>query len=302
MLKSYIEYLRSVRNLSPHSIRAYSNDIAVFVKFIEDRGKAITDTRFEDLRAYISMLSGNRLSAKSINRKISAIRGFFRFLNREKLMSGNPADNIRSLKYSRHLPSFLFEDEMKELLAADFNDFWSLRDKTIFEFLYSTGCRVSESTALNVGDLDLKGGSAIVKGKGRKDRVVFLGESTKNLLRQYLLKRKYFAKRSDPESLKALFINHHGRRITNRGVQYILSRYLENYEIMKKVSPHTFRHSFATHLLNRGADIRIVQELLGHSSLSTTQVYTHIGLEKLKKVYLDAHPHARYIPDSHNDM
>jgi len=302
MLKSYIEYLRSVRNLSPHSIRAYSNDIAVFVKFIKGRGKEVTSTDFEDLRAYISRLSEHKLSAKSINRKISALRGFFRFLSRQKLMFVNPAESIRSLKYGRYLPSFLFEDEITEILAHDFTDFWSLRDKTIVEFLYSTGCRISEATSLNVGDIDLKGGSTIVKGKGRKDRVVFLGGNSKILLREYLFKRKYFAKSSDSESLKALFINHHGRRITSRGVRYILSRYLENYEIMKRVTPHTFRHSFATHLLNRGADIRIVQELLGHSSLSTTQIYTHIGLEKLKKVYLDAHPHARYVPDSHNNM
>lgn len=302
MLKSYIEYLKSVRNLSPHSIRAYSNDIAAFVKFIKGRGKKVTDTDFEDLRAYISRLSERKLSAKSINRKISALKGFFRFLSRQKLIFVNPAESIRSLKYGRYLPSFLFEDEVAEILANDFTDFWSLRDKTIVEFLYSTGCRISEATSLNVGDIDIKGGSTIVKGKGRKDRVVFLGGNSKILIREYLFKRKYFAKSSDSESLKALFINHHGRRITSRGVRYILSRYLENYEIMKRVTPHTFRHSFATHLLNRGADIRIVQELLGHSSLSTTQIYTHIGLEKLKKVYLDAHPHARYVPDSHNNM
>lgn len=302
MLNSYIEYLRSVRNLSPHSIRAYGNDIAMFINFIKERGKKVTKTNIEDLRAYISKLSENRLSAKSINRKISALRGFFRFLNRQKFMDVNPVDGIRSLRYGRYLPSFLFEDEISGILTSDFTDFWSLRDKVIFEFLYSTGCRVSEATGLNVGDLDLKGGSAIVKGKGNKERVVFLGENSKLMLREYLLKRKYFVKSSDRESANALFINHHGRRITTRGVQYILSRYLENSEIMKKVTPHTFRHSFATHLLNRGADIRVVQELLGHANLSTTQIYTHISLEKLKKVYLDAHPHARYVSGSHNDM
>ncbi len=299
MLKQYIEYLRSVKNLSSHSIRAYGRDIEEFIVFLKTRGKEINDIGPDDLRGYISQLSRKKLSAGTINRSMSALRGFFNFLRKQKVLDVNPVNGVHSLKTGRHLPSFLFEDEIDKMLSHNFKDFWGLRDKTIFEFLYSTGCRISEATALNTGDVDLKNGMAIVQGKGRKDRIVFIGKNAKTLLSDYLARRKHFTRGSDPESLKALFINHHGSRITDRGVRYILTRFIERYEIMKKVTPHTFRHSFATHILNRGADIRVVQELLGHSSLSTTQIYTHIGLDKLKKVYQEAHPHARYIPENH---
>jgi site-specific recombinase XerD len=213
------------------------------------------------------------------------------------------------LRAPKRLPSFLFEDEMARLVElpetaaggtvadrgapsrrAD-DPFWRLRDHAVLEVLYSTGCRVSELVALDLKDLDLGTGTARVTGKGDRERNVFLGGSALAALRDYL-GRRTGRTAADPDSLAALFLNQRGRRITDRGVRFILSGWLARAGLGKRVTPHTFRHSFATHLLDRGADIRAVQELLGHASLSTTQVYTHVGLERLKKVYRRAHPHA----------
>jgi site-specific recombinase XerD len=221
-------------------------------------------------------------------------------------MAANPFAEVRGLRTPKRLPSFLFEDEMARLVdlpetaaagraspdRGSDDGFWRLRDHTVLEVLYSTGCRVSELVALDLADLDLGTGTARVTGKGDKERNVFLGGSALACLREYLLKRTGRAA-GDADSAAALFLNQRGRRITDRGVRFILAGWLAQAGLGKRVTPHTFRHSFATHLLDRGADIRAVQELLGHASLSTTQVYTHVGLERLKKVYRRAHPHAR---------
>ncbi len=299
MLERYLSYVGAIKNLSSHSIRAYRKDIESFLDFLERRGIALKEVSFHDVRRYVSELSKRELSSRSINRKISSIKGFFKFLRKEGYIESNPMDVIGSLKTENALPTFLFEDEMDEFLDIETKDFWSLRDRAIFEFLYSTGCRVSELTSLNLKDVDLKNGTVRVVGKGRKERIVYLGREGREVLRQYLLKRKYYVKSDSPDGMNALFINQQGKRLTDRGVRYVLAKYISQSNVLKRVTPHTFRHSFATHILNRGADIRIVQELLGHSSPSTTQIYTHIGLDKLKRIYLNAHPHAR-IRDAKN--
>ena len=173
--------------------------------------------------------------------------------------------------------------------------FWKLRDRAVLETLYSTGCRISELVSLDLADLDLKNRTARVMGKGSRERNVFLGAEALAALRDYLAERQRHVRpgAGDADAQRAVFLNQRGRRITDRGVRFVLSAYLRTANLGKKVTPHTFRHSFATHLLDRGADIRAVQELLGHASLSTTQVYTHVGLERLKKVYRRAHPHAQ---------
>jgi integrase/recombinase XerC len=274
-------------------------------------------------RAFVGYLSRRGLSSSSINRVLAAVRGYYRF-RRKYLGSGrrpegpapgdaggrnaggrdagarnggaNPFQEIRSLKTGRKLPSFLFEQEVERLLAAggpqQAPGLWGLRDRLLLELLYSTGCRVSELAAMNLTDLDLKGGSARVVGKGGRGRVVFMGEPARRLLREYLLRRRGLPVKAG-EGERALLINRRGERLTVRGIQRLVAQALERSGLSKPVSPHTFRHSFATHLLNRGGDIRAVQELLGHASLSTTQVYTHLDMERLRKVYASAHPHAR---------
>ena len=236
---------------------------------------------------------------------VSGVRGWYRFLERRGLVGGNPFAEIRSLRTEKRLPSFLFEEEMARLVempsrepCPDGEEFWKLRDRAVLETLYSTGCRISELVSLDLHDVDLKNHTARVMGKGAKERNLFLGAAAVEVLRAYMTMRPFHMHKSDTsgtaeESARALFINQRGGRVTDRGVRFILGEYLARANLGKRVTPHTFRHSFATHLLDRGADIRAVQELLGHASLSTTQVYTHVGMERLKKVYRRAHPHAR---------
>jgi integrase/recombinase XerC/integrase/recombinase XerD len=270
-----------------------------YVGFLEARGVREEDARLSDARAFVSGLAAEGLSPRSVNRIVSGVRGYYRFRERFGAGAVNPFADIKSLRTEKRLPSFLFEDEMSRLLELPLqgdnggdSGFRKLRDRTVLELLYSTGCRIGELVSLNVTDLNLKDRSATVMGKGSKERTVFIGGKALAALREYLLFRKLHVSEI-ADSQKALFLNAKGTRLTDRGVRFILSSYLEAAKLGKRVTPHTFRHSFATHLINRGADIRAVQELLGHSSLSTTQVYTHVGLERLKKVYGRSHPHAR---------
>ena len=301
-LEQYLDYLRSVRHVSANTLRAYGKDIARYLEFLDRAGiHEETDVDVSAVRSYVAHLSRDGLSSVSINRMVSAVRGFYRFRIRQGYCDRDPFAGLRRMKGEKRLPSFLFEEEMEDILSstgkrsADRSgvvEFWDLRDIAIFEFLYSTGCRVSEVTSLNTTDVDLKNGSLRIVGKGNKHRTVFLGRAAVSILREYLQRRGRYipeVRRSDGE---AMFINRRGRRITDRGVRYVLRRRLDEINMVKHVTPHTFRHSFATHVLNRGADIRIVQELLGHASLSTTQVYTHVGLAQLKETYTRSHPHA----------
>ncbi len=295
MLTDYLAYLRSVRNLSANTILSYAKDMEQFRRFLDERGYREDELDVKGVREFVSVLSRRNLSSKSINRVISCVRGYYRFKQRYGRAAENPFRALRSLKMDKWLPSFLVEEEMRKLLDVPAHNFIELRDKLIVEFLYSTGCRVSEMTSLNTGDLNLKDGLVKVTGKGRKERVVYLGRAARALVAEYLARRNgYLAARPGVgRQAAALFLNRGGGRLTPRGVRVILGRSLERLGFAKRVTPHTFRHTFATHILNRGADIRVVQELLGHASLSTTQVYTHLGVERLKDIYAHAHPHAK---------
>jgi integrase/recombinase XerC/integrase/recombinase XerD len=224
---------------------------------------------------------------------LSALRRYFEYQVRYEKRATNPFAAVRSLKRDQRLPDFFFEEEMEQLLALPDESFLGKRDRAILELLYSTGCRVAELVSINISGLNYKRQSIRIVGKGNKERFVFIGREAMRALDAYLLVREEHVDRNDPDAVQALFINSRGGRITTRGVFYIIRKYIEMAGVPKKVGPHTFRHSFATHVLDRGADIRAVQELLGHSSLSTTQVYTHLGLDRLKKIYRKAHPHAR---------
>lgn len=306
MREDYLAYLGSVRNLSPHTLESYRKDLEKYEQYLSASGVAAREAGLEQARGFVGALSKRGLAPRSVNRIVCGVRGWYRYMERRNEVGSNPFAEIRSLRTEKRLPSFLFEDEMARLLemprladpsaAADGDGFWKLRDRAVLETLYSTGCRISELVSLDLADLDLKNRSALVMGKGSKERNVFLGAEALAALREYLSLRAQHLRGGtsspDPDVQKALFINHRGKRITDRGVRFVLASYLRAANFGKRVTPHTFRHSFATHLLDRGADIRAVQELLGHSSLTTTQVYTHVGLERLKKVYRRAHPHA----------
>jgi tyrosine recombinase XerC len=297
--EEYLAYLQSVRNLSPHTLASYRQDLLRYDAFLRERGITEGEAVLGDARAFVSRLAAEGLSARSVNRIVSGVRGYYRYRERFSRGPSNPFSDIRSLRTEKRLPSFLFEEEMTRLLelparpgACGDDPFLALRDRAVLEMLYSTGCRISELVSLDVTDVNLRERNARVMGKGSKERLVFIGRQALGVLREYLSRRGLRAAR-DPDSAGALFVNQRGTRLTDRGVRFILGSYLRTAGLAKKVTPHTFRHSFATHLLDRGADIRAVQELLGHASLSTTQVYTHVGVERLKKVYRRAHPHAR---------
>ena len=320
MREDYLTYLSAVRNLSSHTLESYGKDLEKYEAYLEERGVQPGNAQLADARGFVSWLTKEGLSPRSVNRIVSGVRGWYRYMERRGFVASNPFSEIRSLRTEKRLPSFLFEEEMARLIemptqAAGGTDdsFWRLRDRAVLETLYSTGCRISELVSLDLADVDLRGRSARVMGKGAKERMVFLGAAAVAALREYLSRRSFHAKSSAPgrataaprrdggasrmnardTAAAALFINRRGERITDRGIRFILGEYLALANLGKKVTPHTFRHSFATHLLDRGADIRAVQELLGHTSLSTTQVYTHVGMERLKKVYRRAHPHAK---------
>jgi len=303
--EAYFEYQQLVRHLSGNTIAAYRRDLQRFDRFLKVRSCGENDMDLRGARQFLSALTKEGLSARSINRALSCLRGYYRFKLKHGYGGINPFRELKSLRTRKALPTFLFEREMDDLLKMcgnrgagdaadrrDFEDIWTVRDALILEMLYSTGCRVSELVSVRCTDLDLHSGILKVVGKGAKERLVFLGQAARSVLKSYLLLRRAALSRMGETEAQALFLNRRGGRLTARGVQHILLQNLKKSSVDKAVSPHTFRHSFATHILNRGGDIRVVQELLGHASLSTTQVYTHLDLDRLKKVYTRAHPHA----------
>jgi len=292
MIEDFCAYSKNIRGLSPATVTAYRKDLTRYYSFLESVGISLELVSSHEIRGFILELSQEGMSVNSINRILSALKTFYAYLVVHQGWEKNPVSGIRSLKKRESLPSFLFKKEIDQLLAATDNDFWGLRDTLILELLYSSGCRISEIVALDVSSIRIEGGSALIHGKGNKERYVFFGTPALKTLRRYLDSRGEHVADEEPGKKRPLIVNRRGGRITARGISYLLAGYVKKTGIIKHVSPHTFRHTFATHLLNMGADIRVVQELLGHSSLSTTQVYTHLGVTKLKKVYDRAHPHA----------
>ncbi len=290
--EEYLNYLKNLRNYSSATVKAYSEDLQKFEAYLNAEGLDSDEPGTTAARRFISGLSADGMSKTSVNRIMSSLKGYYRYLIKRGYTDVNPFENIRSLKKNRTLPEYLFEAEIDSLLKLPGNDFAGLRDRFILELLYSTGCRVSEVSGAGLSDLDIKSKTLRVCGKGGKERIVYLGNEAMKALAGYLPLRNIRADKTDQDALNALLINVRGRRITQRGIALIIEKYIKVSGISKKVSPHTFRHSFATHLVDHGADIRMVQEMLGHESLSTTQIYTHMGIEKLRNVYRQAHPHA----------
>jgi tyrosine recombinase XerC len=282
-IEKFLRYLDIEKNASEHTKINYTHDLKEFDAFVADVSLEKIDYLL--LRRFLAHLKNKNLSKRTVNRKLSSIRSFFRFMFKEGLIKSNPTLLLSSPKQDKYLPRFLTEDETVKLIeAADGKDWLSLRDRALLETLYSTGMRISELTGLNVDNVDLVSGVVKVMGKGKKERMLPVGSSAINAIRKYLDQRK--------RENSAVFLNKNYTRLTSRGSRLILNKYIKKTSLQHGISPHTLRHSFATHLLNRGADLRSVQELLGHSNLSTTQIYTHLTTEKLKAVYDKAHPRA----------
>lgn len=282
-VEKFVRYLEIERNYSPHTILNYKLDLEDLKNFLA--GLDLEKVDYLTLRKYLAVLKEKNLGNRTINRRLSAFRSFFKFLVREGLLKNNPVSSLSSPKLEKHLPSFMTEEEVVKLIESSIaDDERGARDRAILETFYSTGLRISEVAGLRVDDIDFIGSVIKVMGKGKKERIVPIGDRAVGAIRQYLTKRK--------KTSEVLFLNKNGRRLSARGIRNIVQKYLRIAGIQHHVSAHTLRHSFATHLLNRGADLRSVQELLGHANLSTTQIYTHLTTDRLKSVYDKAHPRA----------
>jgi len=289
----YINYLEAERNVSPYTVRNYTSDLLGFFDFLRAKGvSSLKEVDRHTLRGYLSHLAEQGFVKASIARKLSAIRSFYRYLLREEAVSTNPIATTSSPKLDKRLPSFLTVEETLRLLKApDSSTPQGQRDRTLLELLYASGLRVSELASLNLEQINLDTNEIRVWGKGSKERIVLIGEPAAQALSIYLSQGR-------PELLgkkrsSALFLNRYGERLPTRRIQKILGKYDSLANIDKRVHPHLLRHTFATHLLDGGADLRVVQELLGHAQLSSTQIYTHVSKSQARKIYLSAHPMAR---------
>ena len=329
LINEFLDYLQYERHFSGHTAKCYSADLIQFCEFLVEGAGGATgygappadqfgsvdgqpdasyatavtaappDTRalmlsVDDnaVRRFLGMLHGREYSKSTTARKLATLRSFYKFCLRRGYVQENPVANIRTPKQEKRLPKFLGLEEITKLVnAPDAATMLGMRDRAILETLYSTGMRVSELVGLNFADLDLAGQVVHVRGKGKKERVTPLGPSAGSAIQRYLQMRQ-----ADPKSgnfdHEAVFVNKHGQRLSTRSVRRKLDKYISECGLDPAISPHTLRHSFATHMLDRGADLRSVQELLGHQSISTTQVYTHLTANRMKKSYDEAHPRA----------
>ncbi|MCI0641354.1 MAG: tyrosine recombinase XerC [Gemmataceae bacterium] len=295
-LAEFLRHLALEKNASALTVKSYREDLTQAITFWQPQSKQPAQVTTRQARAFAAWLHDQGYSKATIARRIAAVRSWFKFLCRQGLLDSNPADGLRNPRQEKKLPRFLTEEGLAKLLQTPELGTWSgQRDQAILEGLYSAGLRVSELTGLNVGDLDLETGSAIVRGKGKKERLVFFGPDAVQALWRWLASRERMLaqKTSGRKPAEALFLNKNGTRLTSRSVGRLLEKYLALAGLDPKASPHSLRHSFATHLLDHGADIRSVQELLGHRSLGTTQVYTHVTTKRLKESYDKAHPRAK---------
>jgi integrase/recombinase XerC len=288
----FISYLGQVRNASPHTLRSYSSDVAAFFDYLQHISPNY-ELKYVDrstVRSYLTRLYIDRKARSTARRKLSALKSFFRFLVREGYLTRNVLSAVRSPKSDCLLPTFLDIDEVTRLVESpDTSTLLGKRDRAILELLYSTGIRVSELVGLNLEDVDLIGEVVKVRGKGKKQRLAPMGRCAAVVFAAYLSS----SQRPGPSSPRqAVFLNRAGERISARSVARIVSKYVRKTALKTGVSPHTLRHTFATHLLNAGADLRSIQELLGHKSLSSTVVYTHVSTEKMQEVYSKSHPRA----------
>ena len=283
--EKFLDFLAKEKFFSVHTVRSYHIDLEQFFDFVDDRlgGKDLKAMKREDIRDYLGFLLRYGYERRSAARKLSTIKSFFKFLVREKMADINPARDVKTPKIEKKLPGFLTQYQAQKALQITGEDETSCRNRAILEVLYGAGLRASELVGLDKESIDFMSEVMRVKGKGSKERIVPLGSFAKKAIQDYLAIRK---NKDNP----AIFLNQQGKRLTTRSVQNIVNKQLSKVSEVTGTNPHILRHSFATHLLERGADLRAVQELLGHASLSTTQIYTHLSVERLKKIYDQAHP------------
>lgn len=291
----FLQYLTAERNYSPHTVGAYEDDLRQFSEFLGGHfsGSSFTprDVDHVTVRLFLGDCVERQFSRRSIARKLACIKSFFKFLLKTGEVESNPAVNVATPAVEKRLPQYLDEASINALMAQpDGSTAVGKRDAAILELFYGTGIRLSELINLNVGDISFEDGTIRVTGKGSKDRIVPFGKPAKVALNKYLASRVEFVRTGG--ATDALFLTLRGKRLSPKGVNVLMNDYIGRVSEIEKKSPHVLRHSFATHLLNRGADLRAVKELLGHESLSTTQVYTHVSVDRLKKIYAQAHPKA----------
>lgn len=288
-VKDFLNFLTTEKNASPHTIKNYQVDLREFAHFTKD--KQVPDVKYHDIRSFLAFLKEKDYSKSTISRKLACIRSFFKYLARENVLETNPALDIATPKREKRLPKYLEFDEVSNLIQAPSESTWEgKRDRAMLETLYSSGLRVSELVGLNYDDVDFFSGLVRVRGKGKKERIVPAGKMALEAIQGY--SKKKAPREAEASVKKPLFINRSGGRLTDRSVRRMILKYAKRIALGKEVSPHTLRHSFATHMLDRGADLRSVQELLGHENLSTTQIYTHVTTKRLKEAYDAAHPRA----------
>ncbi len=291
-INNFLNHMRLQRGDSPHTLRAYKKDLEEFFQFANTEPEKVEPIT---IRGFVSEQILKGKAKNTVARKLSSIRSFFSYLYSEGIIEINPARVVSSVKNIKPLPKFLtVDDAFKMIDSVSDDDFISQRDKAILEFLYGCGIRVSELCSLNLDDIDLREGLIKVRGKGNKERIVPIGQKAKDAVKKYLAMRQVLRIKKRLKSDETpLFINNRGSRISDRQVRRIVQKYAKAIGISEKIGPHTLRHTFASHLLMEGADLRVIQELLGHSSLSTTQIYTHIDLKHLMEIYDKSHPLSR---------
>ena len=298
--KQYLEdfktYLSVEKNFSEHTLSAYSSDIVSFILWLNNT--SCIDVDFNKLREYLHFIQRFDYKKTTIARKIAAIRTFYKFLFRERYIDSNPAISLSAPKRPKSLPKFLTPEEVERILNnVKIETPAGFRNRVILELLWATGMRISELSNLNFGDLNLDENEIRVFGKGAKERIVLVSDRAKGYLIQYInYARQLIAPEYNTDEINEdtpLFINNTGYRLQNKTVRKVINEIVEKIELPKKVTPHVFRHSFATKLIENGADLRVVQELLGHAGISNTQIYTHISMKHMKDVYESAHPHSQ---------
>ena len=287
-LENYLKYLEFNKNYSENTIISYEKDIIEYLDYLERECLSLYDVKYSDIRFLLEYYDSLKLSNLSIRRKISSLKGFYKYLCREGKIDDNPFSYVSLPKKEKKLPQFLNYNEMIEIFdVIDITTLLGLRNRLIMELLYATGIRVSELVNIKIGDIDISNRSINVTGKGDKERIVFFNEITKKCLNKYIDESKEVRK-SD-----YLILNNNGKNITTRGIRLIMDKVIKETSIIKNVHPHILRHTFATHLLNNGCDLLTVQELLGHVSISTTGIYTHVTTEHVKDVYYHTHPRSK---------
>lgn len=287
-VKRYLEYVEKELNYSPLTKINYENDLNNYMDFLKIKGFNYLNMNKDKVMDYLKYLDNLEYQNKSISRILSSIRSFYNYLIEIKLLENNIFKRIKNPKTIKKLPNYLSIVEIENILVTiEENDKVNIRNKCLFELIYSTGLRVSEVSNLKLNDIEYSEKSIRILGKGNKERIVYFGDYAKNLLNKYMKFRKEFLKKGETNYL---FVNNNGDKLSRQSIEYIIDKIMKNSKTNHKISPHTLRHTYATHLLDNGADLKSVQELLGHENLNTTEIYTHVSAERLKSEYLKYHP------------